>query len=352
MNDHPRPFRVSLRGYDPVEVDRAVTELSAQLQSARGEAAGLRHRIEELERHAAESAEPAPVEEPSFEHLGERVAQILRLADEEAQELRQRALVEAAEVQERAEQAAARVRDEADRYDTARRSEADTEATRVLENARRAADERLDAAERDAATRLQEAEAVFEAQRAKAAKSSADFETTLAHRRKMAEEEFAVQMDQVRERLAAMEREVEETRARAQAERTEAARESRRLVEEAEQHAAALVEDAKASADRIRADSERELAAASQRRDAINAQLSNVRQMLATLTGGVAAGQLTAAEPTGDVDGGHGDEGEATPAEEAQVAGDEAGPVDAELEAAAEQDGPAQDEPAAEGPPR
>ena len=36
----------------------------------------------------------------------------------------------------------------------------------------------------------------------------------------------------------------------------------------------------------MRADSDRELAAATQRRDTINAQLSNVRQMLATLTGG------------------------------------------------------------------
>ena len=35
----------------------------------------------------------------------------------------------------------------------------------------------------------------------------------------------------------------------------------------------------------MRADSERELAAASQRRDSINAQLANVRQMLTTLTG-------------------------------------------------------------------
>jgi hypothetical protein len=43
----------------------------------------------------------------------------------------------------------------------------------------------------------------------------------------------------------------------------------------------------------VRADSERELSAASQRRDSINAQLANVRQMLATLTG-TAAMPLTA----------------------------------------------------------
>jgi hypothetical protein len=47
-------------------------------------------------------------------------------------------------------------------------------------------------------------------------------------------------------------------------------------------------------ADRIRAESDRELAAATQRRDAINAQLTNVRQMLATLSG--TAGSAAAAD--------------------------------------------------------
>ena len=47
--------------------------------------------------------------------------------------------------------------------------------------------------------------------------------------------------------------------------------------------------DTKLTASRVRAASERELAAASQRRDSINAQLANVRQMLATLTGSAPA---------------------------------------------------------------
>ena len=56
-------------------------------------------------------------------------------------------------------------------------------------------------------------------------------------------------------------------------------------------HAHSLVAEAKTKAERIRGDSERELAAATQRRDSINAQLSNVRQMLAAL-GGVAVGNV------------------------------------------------------------
>ncbi len=56
--------------------------------------------------------------------------------------------------------------------------------------------------------------------------------------------------------------------------------------------------DANAKADRIRSESERELAALTNRRDSINAQLTNVREMLASLTGAaVAAGSPADDEP-------------------------------------------------------
>ncbi len=54
--------------------------------------------------------------------------------------------------------------------------------------------------------------------------------------------------------------------------------------------------EAVARADRIRDESERELAAHIQRRNAINAQLTNVRQMLATLGG------ATIVNPLADLD--------------------------------------------------
>ena len=79
-----------------------------------------------------------------------------------------------------------------------------------------------------------------------------------------------------------------------------------RMLADAEERSTTMVSEARASADRVRAESERELAAAAQRRDSINAQLSNVRQMLATLTGtvpGVAMPDVpadTATPPHGD----------------------------------------------------
>jgi regulator of protease activity HflC (stomatin/prohibitin superfamily) len=103
----------------------------------------------------------------------------------------------------------------------------------------------------------------------------------------------------------------ERTHNDAEESRANAVREAARLVEEARQEAAHIIGEAKSTAERIRADSERELTAATQRRDSINAQLANVRQMLATLTG-TAAMPLTAfgadeeepADPVDELDDG------------------------------------------------
>jgi len=118
-----------------------------------------------------------------------------------------------------------------------------------------------------------------------AAKAAADFETTLAGRRKAAEAEFTEKMAESQARLEEAQQHAEQTRVDADAAHGDALREARRIVEEAQQQAEQIVVEAKATATRVRADSERELVAATQRRDSINAQLSNVRQMLATLTG-------------------------------------------------------------------
>ena len=67
--------------------------------------------------------------------------------------------------------------------------------------------------------------------------------------------------------------------------RSEAERLAQQQLADANRQAQEIVAAAKDKAERIRAESERELAAATQRRDSINAQLTNVRQMLATLSG-------------------------------------------------------------------
>ena len=74
---------------------------------------------------------------------------------------------------------------------------------------------------------------------------------------------------------------------------------SARTMADAERRAEQVVAEAVARAEQIRSDSQRELAAATQRRDSINVQLANVRQMLATLTGaGTGTGALVRSHST------------------------------------------------------
>ena len=284
MSQPEHQFRVVLRGYDPADVDRVLGDLDARLTAAERETSALRSRLAEASREGV-PAEAAPVAPATFEHLGARVAQILGLAAEEAAELRDTARAELEALRKDAEQAAVAVRDEADRYADQRRRDADLESSRVLTDARRAADEERDAAERDASARRQEAEAIHEEQRANAARAAADFETTLAERRDRTTAEFQEQQAATQAQLDAMQARVAEVRDAADRQKATAEADARRIVEEAEGRADALVKEARSTADRVRADSDRELAAASQRRDSINAQLSNVRQMLQTLSG-------------------------------------------------------------------
>ena len=188
MTDTPQ-FRVVLRGYEPAQVDQSVQQLAKQADEARAQAAQLAERVRVLEQQSREAADASSAEAgpASYEHLGERVAQILTLAEEEARDLldRGRALLD--DERRQVADEVSRQRSDADKHAEQTRTDAETESARVLEDARRRADDRLDASERDAAARLQEAEAIFEQQRAKAAQAAADFETTLARRRAASE---------------------------------------------------------------------------------------------------------------------------------------------------------------------
>ncbi len=327
MNAGSEQFRQVLRGYEPSEVDRRLEEFGRAEQVARAHIQELTDRLHQMEQTNAELVQQLErgqvSDKPQYEELGSRIGQMLSLADEEATELRSSAKDEADAFQHAAHQAAERIRSDADKYAEHRRGTADAEAESVLKAARRQSEELLDGADRDASARRQEAEAVYETQRAKAAAAAADFEMTLAQRRESAENEFTQQLSASHEQLATMEAQVEQARGEVDKQRADAEVQARRLLEDAEQRCAAMVAQAQAHADRIRTESDRELTAATQRRDSINAQLSNVRQMLATLSG---------AAPSGLLFGLSEGEGQAAPA-----AGGAAGAPAAEADVEAEQ---------------
>ena len=303
-------FRTVMRGYEPGEVDARLRSLADELSAAqavvverdhaRQQAAELAARVQSLE--SEQAGRPAPASAPtaaSYESLGQRIAQMLGLADAEAKGLRDQAVADAEAHRQQVHTTAGSVQADADRYAQEQRSAADADATRIREDAKRAADEMLDDADRHATARREEAEAVYENQRARAAQAAADFETTLAHRRTKAEKEFMDRGTASEAELEAVQDRTELLRQEAERAHRDAMAQAARELDEAREKAAEIVSAAQARATRVRAESDREVAAASQRRDSINAQLTNVRQMLATLSGtGPAPANDPAPSPT------------------------------------------------------
>jgi len=302
MTDSSAHFRSVLRGYDPAQVDQHVHELAQAATVAQQEAAERTIEVSkleaahaqlqgELERQAQRARDVAEAQlkaaAPTYAGLGERIGSILTLADKEADEMRTRAQADAGHHHALADESALATRQKADDYATETRSTVDTEVARILEEAKRHADSLIDDADRQAMARLEEAEAVYERARAKSAAAAVDFETTLAARRETSALELLAEISAAEQQLAAVQTQTEEIHHESERAQHEAASRSAQQLEQATTQALTVVAEAKAKAERIRADSERELAAATQRRDSINAQLSNVRQMLATL-GGVA----------------------------------------------------------------
>jgi DivIVA domain-containing protein len=315
MTDSNAHFRSVLRGYDPAQVDQHVHELAQAAAAARQEAAQRtveNSKLEaaqgqlrkEVERHVQRARtleeEQMKASAPTYATLGERIGSILTLADKEATELRERAKADAANHHALADESALATRQDAEHYATETRSAAKAEAARFMEDAKRQADSVLDDADRQAMARREEAEAVYERSRAKSATAAVDFETTLAARRDSSALEFAAEVTAAEQQLATVRMQSEQTRIESEQSQQEAASRSEQQLEQATNHARTLVAEARTKAERIRGDSERELAAATQRRDSINAQLSNVRQMLAALGGAAAGNALDLVDPAAD----------------------------------------------------
>ena len=103
-------FRTVMRGYEPSEVDRAVAELRKLVEQARSQSADslvaetkLHSQVAQLEeqassyrtRIAALEQEQREVVAPSYADLGARIGKMLKLAEDEAAELRSKAKAEA-----------------------------------------------------------------------------------------------------------------------------------------------------------------------------------------------------------------------------------------------------------------
>ena len=248
-------FDVVRRGYDRAQVEDTVDALQADLQilaadrdattsqaealaraldSARGEIGELHDQLDRLSR--------API---SVKGMSERLQRMLRLAQDEAAEIRARAESVAAQTLARAEQESADLRDRHQRMITEtaiRRRGMEAEHARIVEVARRQAEELVRSAQ-DRATALEsEGE-----QRRREVKE--DFEITMEARRSGIVRELAeLDVASRAEAQRCLAEAVEDARRRV----TEATAEARQLLTDAEQRSIAMVEDAHGKVEQLR----------------------------------------------------------------------------------------------------
>jgi DivIVA domain-containing protein len=358
MSDYNVSFRSVLRGYDQEQVDQHMNELAQAAAKSWQEATEHTRQINELMAanaqlksefenlsERARALEEAQVEAaaPTYTGLGERIGTVLTLVDNEVHELRIRAQAGAANNRALAEEEALAIRQDAHNYareyTRETRSATEDEATQILDEARQQADDiledarqqveilredarqdveslrgeaerqarALEDADRQATARREEAEAQYEQTRARAESAAVDFETTLAARREASAVEFAAEVAAAEQQLRTIRQRSEQARRDSERAQQEAASKITQQLEQATSRAHALLTEAKAKAERIRDDSERELAAASARRDSIKAEIANVRHDLAALGGPIRIDPRLLEVPAGDQDGAAGE---------------------------------------------
>ena len=138
MSDTSSPFGFELvrRGYDRGQVDDRITKLVADRDSALARITSLEKRIEELHLETQNAQAQVNDAEPSYAGLGARVEKILRLAEEEAKDLREEARRAAEQHRELAEGAAQQVRNDAEAFAAERKAKAEDEGARIVEKAK------------------------------------------------------------------------------------------------------------------------------------------------------------------------------------------------------------------------
>jgi cell division septum initiation protein DivIVA len=284
MNETPPAFDIVLRGYERRQVDEHLSALV-------GERMVAERRVADLEQHLVrvrKEAEAGEQNQPSYASLGARVQKILALAEEEARDVRSEA--GALSEQSRAQAAAdvEQIRRLGEEDAARRKAAAEISCVQIMENAHNESERIRAEAEKEATAKMAGAEKVIEEARAKAAQIATEVESKLAKRREQAERDMSARQEVADARLAETGAKADQIRTEAQKMRDDAEARAKQLLEAARREAEDLVSDARAKADRMRMESERDLAALTHRRDSINAQLSNVREMLATLTGSAA----------------------------------------------------------------
>lgn len=271
-----RPFHVVLRGYDRLEVDSRLEYLESQLVVASRSLHAAQERNAELAaqlRSAQEQLSRPNEPVTPQESFGVRVEKILRLAVEEAKEIRTQAASEAMELVEQARAQTQAIHDEAEQLRTAAEHEA-----QQLRKAGEQDSEQLRVAARHETEQL----------RMTALREAQELRTTVEQETEQRRSTTAQESDELR---TAAEREAEQLR-------SAALQNAERICADAESRAKALL----ASADKITMDereqTEQEMRRLSALHDEVRADLTRIRDILssALAKNGTAATEVGAPE--------------------------------------------------------
>jgi DivIVA domain-containing protein len=147
---HEDAFEMQMRGYSRRQVDEFIARCRSQIRDLEQRLARALDDGEELKRDLATARQQALGAKPAHEEVSERIAQILKLADDEARSQKSKAHEEIAkqrnEAQTDAEKSRAEAREQAERMLTA----AQEQAERAITSARAEAEKTLTAARTEA----------------------------------------------------------------------------------------------------------------------------------------------------------------------------------------------------------
>src|SRR4249920_558162 len=167
---HEDAFEVQMRGYSRRQVDEFIARCRSQIRDLEQRLGRALDDGEELRRDLATARQQALGAKPAHEEVSERIAQILKLADDEARSQKSKAHEEIArqrnEAQADAEKSRAEAREQAERMLTAAQEQAEraitaarTEAERTTTEARKKSESALASAKAQAKKALDEATA-------------------------------------------------------------------------------------------------------------------------------------------------------------------------------------------------
>jgi F0F1-type ATP synthase membrane subunit b/b' len=199
---HEGQFALERRGYSRMQVDEAVAQLRLEMRSLLDSRRDLEDRLsqalDESERLKLELSAARSSGKPAHQELSERISQILKLADDEANSQRNKAEEEIGKLRADAQVETTKLRADAEAETTKLRTDVKAETDRSRAAAQEQAERMLNAAQEQAETTVSTAKAEAETTRKSA---TAEAQQVVSEATKQAETALATAKSQAKQQL-------------------------------------------------------------------------------------------------------------------------------------------------------